>query len=239
MAKDGDGFDKWLKDGNVARRRLSGEQVTVLQKAFAFLEDRGRDYSSVRIAAHFLLHCDLGLKKAQIARLLNATRATVWRQNKLSSRDVVREIQHRLSGRPYGKLLPRYAGPIAEFLLTHPQATRSDVLDFIERTWQMQVSVTALHNFLKTYGLDRASRVAAATAGEPAVANPATSEQALIEVLGEPSAPGRPLPVLPDEFFLATPSTPAPSCCSRRCSAGGTSRRNAFPTSTARCSVDS
>ena len=236
MAKDGDGFDKWLKDASVPRRRLSPEQVTVLQKAFAFLEDRGRDYSSVRIAAHFLLHCQLGLKKAQIARLLNVTRATVWRQNKLSSREVVREIQHRLSGRPYGKLLPRYAGPIAEFLLTHPEATRSEVLDFIERTWQIQVTLVALHNFLKTYGLDRASRVAATTAAEPVTADPATSEQALIEVIGEPSAPGQPLPALPQDFFLATPSTPVPFCCSPKCSTGGKSPNNASRMTTARCS---
>ena len=205
MAKDVEGFEKWLKDADVPRQRLSPEQITVLQKAFAFLEDRGHDYSSVRIVAHFLLHCELGLKKAQIARLLNVTPATVWRQSKLSSREVVREIQHRLSGRPYGKLLPRYAGPIAEFLLTHPKAKRSDVLDFIERTWQIQVTLVALHNFLKTYGLDRASRDAATTAVEPVTADPATSEQALIEVLGEPAAPGQPLPALPQDFFWPHP----------------------------------
>lgn len=205
MAKDGEEFEKWLKDANIPQGRLSPEQVTVLRKAFAFLENRGRDYTSVRMVAHFLLHCELGLKKVQIARLLNVTPATVWRQNKLSSREVVREIQHRLAGRPYGKLLPRYAGPIAEFLLTHPEATRSDVLDFIERTWQIQVTVVALHNFLKTYGLDRASRVAATTAAEPVTADPAISEQALIEVLGEPAAPGQPLPALPQDFFWPHP----------------------------------
>jgi hypothetical protein len=205
MAKDGEAFENWLRDASVSRQGLSLEQVAVLQKAFAFLEDRGRDYCSLRIVAHFLLHCQLGLKKVQIARLLNVTPPTIWRQSKLSSREVVREIQHRLSGRPYGKLLPRYAGPIAEFLLTHPEATRSDVLDFIERTWQVQVTLVALHKFLKTYGLDRASRVAVTTAAEPVTADPATSEQALIEVLGEPVAPGQPLPTLPQGFFWPHP----------------------------------
>jgi hypothetical protein len=236
MAKDGGAFEKWLKGASIPERRLSPEQRSVLQATFAFLENCGRDYTSLRIVGHFLLHCQLGLKKAQVARLLNVTPPTVWRQSKLSSREVVREIQHRLSGRPYGKLLPRYAGPVAEFLLTHPEASRSDVLDFIERTWQIQVSVTALHNFLKTYGLDRASRVAATTAAEPAAADPATSEQALIEVLGEPPAPGRPLSALPQDFFLATPSTPVPSCYSPKCSAGGKSRNSASRMSTARCS---
>ena len=37
-----------------------------------------------------------------------------------------------MDGRPYGKLLPRYAGPIAAFLCQHPDATRADLIDFIE-----------------------------------------------------------------------------------------------------------
>jgi len=236
MAKGDGAFEKWLEDASVPERKLSSEQRSVLQATFAFLEHCGRSYTSLRIVGHFLLHCQVGLKKAQVARLLKVTPATIWRQSKLSSRDVVREIQHRLSGRPYGKLLPRYAGPVAEFLLTHPEADRSDVLDFIERTWQVQVSVTALHNFLKTYGLDRASRIAATTAAKPAAADPATSEEALIKVLGEPPTPGRPLPVLPQDFFLATPSTPVPSCCSPKCSTGGKSPNNVSRMSTARCS---
>ena len=236
MVKDGGAFEKWLEGANVPERKLSSEQRSVLQATFAFLENCGRDYTSLRIVGHFLLHCQLGLKKAQVARLLNVTPPTVWRHSKLSSREAVREIQHRLSGRPYGKLLPRYAGPVAEFLVTHPEAGRSDVLDFIERTWQIQVSVTALHNFLKTYGLDRASRVAATTtAADLAAADPATSEQALIKVLDEPPAPGRPLPVLSQDFFLATPSTPVPSYSSPKCSAGGKSRNSASRMSTARC----
>ncbi len=239
MVKDGEGFEKWLEGASISRRGLSSEQVSVLQAAFAFLEDRGRDYTSWRIVAHFLLHCQLGLKKAHIARLLKVTPPTIWRHSKLSSREVVREIQHRLSGRPYGKLLPRYAGPIAEFVLTHPEATRSDVLDFIERTWQIQVTVVALHNFLKTYGLDQASRVAATTPTEPVAADPATSERALIEVLGEPSAPGRPLSALPDDSFLAAPSIPAPFYYSPMCSAGGKSRSCVSPMRRAPCSGDS
>jgi hypothetical protein len=239
MAKDGEGFDTWLEGARVSRGRLSSEQLAVLRAAFAFLEDCGRDYTSLRIVAHFLLHCQLGLKKAQVARLLQVTALTIWRQSKLSSREVVRGIQHRLSGRPYGKLLPRYAGPIAEFLLTHPAATRSDVLDFIERTWQVQVTLVALHNFLKTYGLDRASRAAAARAANRVAADPATSARAVIEVRDEATAPGPPQATRPPEFFLATPSTPAPFCYSRRYSAGGISRRSASPTSTVRCNAAS
>jgi hypothetical protein len=50
-----------------------------------------------------------------------------------------------MAGRPHGKLLPRYAGPIAEFVLTHADATRYDILDFIERTWSVRVSTVGCH----------------------------------------------------------------------------------------------
>jgi hypothetical protein len=71
-----------------------------------------------------------------------------------------------MAGRPHGKLLPRYAGPIAEFILSHADATRYDLLGFIERTWGVRVSTVALHHFCKKFGLDRATR-AEATAPRP------------------------------------------------------------------------
>lgn len=210
MVKD-KAFEEWLEAGKISQRRLSPEVRAVLQATFSFLETCGRDYASQRMAMHFLLHCDAGLKRAQVARLVGVTRPTASRHSKLSSREVVGEIQHRLSGRPYGKLLPRHAGPIAEFLVTHPHATRADVLDFIERTWQIRVSTVALHNYRKKYGLDKASRAAATApaASASAADQPSASAQPLIEVLAEPAAPASP-PA--EDFFLPTRSTPARFC---------------------------
>ena len=169
---------------------------------------------SRRIAAHFLLNCQSGLKLAQVARLVGVTRPTASRQNKISSRQVVREIQHRLSGRPYGKLLPRYAGPIAQFLVTHPDANRDDLVDFIEGTFHVRISLTALHSFLKKYGLDRKSLEEAATTEPP---HPCSDERELLKVLEQPAISGRPVACPPDDFFLAKPNMPAGSCCSRKC----------------------
>src|SRR5712691_2313912 len=81
---------------------------------------------------------------------------------------------------------PRYAGPIAEFVLTHPEASHYDTLDFIERTFAVRVSTVALHHFLKKYGLDRASR-AAAFATTTAAAEPPASSPALV-IAAEPVA---------------------------------------------------
>ena len=161
MTMEGRSFEGWLKAAGVCQRRLSEQQLGVLQGAFCFLQECGGDFATQRILAHFLLHCHSGLKIAQIGRLVSLSRQVTSRQRKLSSKQVVQEVHHRFSGRPYGKLLPRYAGPIAEFLITHPQASRYDLLDFIERTWKKRVSRQALSRFLKKYGLDDASRIQA------------------------------------------------------------------------------
>jgi hypothetical protein len=208
MAKDGDTFECWLDRARIPQSRLSPERLAVLRAVFAFLDFCGRDYVSMRIIGHFLVHCGIGLKVSQVARLVGVSRNSASRQSNLSSREVVREIQHRLSGRPYGKLLPRYAGPIAEFVLTHADATRMDVLDFIERTWRVKVSIVALHKFMKKFGLDRASRLAVTTETDPA-----NKEQALIEIVGEPPVPARSLPIPSEDFFSDTLASPALSCC--------------------------
>jgi hypothetical protein len=202
MAKDGTAFEQWLDEARIPQRSRSPQQLAVLQAAFAFLQQSGNDYASRRIVAHFLLNCQLGLKLAQVARLVGVTRPTASRQNKLSSRQVVRQIQHRLAGRPYGKLLPRYAGPIAQFVVAHPQASREDLLDFIETTWNLRVSLTALHNFLKKYGLDRQS-LQETTPTEPS--HPAHNEQALLELLDQPPVSGLPVPCPAEDFFWTDP----------------------------------
>lgn len=236
MAKDGEAFVEWLDGAKLPQSKRAPHQLAVLKAAFAFLQQAGRDYASRRLVAHFLLNCQLDLKLAQVARLVGVTRPTASRQNRLSSRAVVREIQHQLSGRPYGKLLPRYAGPIAQFLVTHPEASRDDVLDFIENTWSIRVGLTALHKFLKKYGLDRQS-LDEATPCEPA--HPATDEQALVEALQEPPTSGLPVPHVSEDFFSATRNTPVPSSCSLKCSVGGTSPSSVSPMNTARCSAAS
>ena len=202
LSRDGS-CASWLAQAQIAEQRLTAEQRGLLQAAFAFRQRCGDDYYSSRLLSHFLLHCDSGLKVAQIARLVGLSRPTASHQQGVSSKEVIQAAHHRLSGRPHGKLLPRYAGPIAEFILTHPDATRYDVLDFIQRTWDVQVSTVALHHFCKKFGLDRATR-AAATVPPPAV-GPAVTP------LGGVS-PGSPVPLPPPPFSSPRPSTLARSC---------------------------
>jgi hypothetical protein len=198
-------FEQWVAQAQLAANRLTAEQRGLLQAAFAFRQRCGIDYYSQRLLSHFLLHCDSGLKVAQIARLVGFSRPTASRQQGLSSKEAVQAAHHRLAGRPHGKLLPRYAGPVAEFILTHADATRYDVLDFIERTWHVRVSTVALHHFGKKFGLDRATRAAARA--------PRPCPQALpAEPCPVETAPrSQPVPLPPPPFSRRGPSTRAPS----------------------------
>jgi hypothetical protein len=190
-------FVQWLTQAGIATERLTVEQTAVLQAVFRFRQQAGTDYYSTRLLSHFLLHCCSGLAVAQIARLLSISRPAASRQQGLSSKEVVQAAHHRMAGRPYGKLLPRYAGPIAEFILTHADATHYDTLDFIERTWGVRVSTVALHHFCKKFGLDRAARAEATT--PQASAERTTAEPRPVETvpLSQP-VPLPPPPFCPD-----------------------------------------
>ena len=218
MATTDGRFAAWLSQAGLKEQILTPDQLGVLKAAHHFRESCGDDYYSTRVASHFLLHAKTGLKVAQIARLLKLSRPTASRQQGLSSKETIQSAHQRMAGRPYGKLLPRYAGPIAEFILTHAEASRYDVLDFIERTWEIRVSTVALHRFLKKYGLDRASRAAALLETAAKAASRGTQAQAAsaavpAQPVGPPLiVPGQPVPEPPPPFSSQRRSTPVLSC---------------------------
>src|ERR1700678_4506994 len=177
-------FAAWLEQAQFPVQRLTPEQQALLQATFRFRQRQGADYYSTRILSHFLLHAQTGLKVAQIARLLGLSRPTASGHQDLSSKQVIQQAHHRLDSRPYGKLLPRFAGPIANFILSHPTATRFDLLDFIATTFSVRVSRIALYKCLKKYGLDQVS--GAPLAAVPAI--PPTTPP------GKASAPAELLP---------------------------------------------
>lgn len=183
MVAAADTFEAWLTQAQLPEHRLHPEQHALLQAAFRFRQAQGSDYYSTRLLGHFLLHCGSGLKVASVARLLGISRPTASRQQALSSKQAVQQAHHRLDGRPYGKLLPRYAGPIAGFLCAHPDASRADLIDFVSEAFGVRVSRIALYKFLKKYGLDQVH--AAATPPPAAQLDP----EPAASVSAEPAAP--------------------------------------------------
>ena len=206
MAIRDDAFLQWLSQADVSADGLTDEQTAILQAAFRFRERLGVDYYSTRLLSHFLLHCGSGLKIAQIARLVGISRPTASHQQGISSKEAIQAAHHRMAGRPHGKLLPRYAGPIAEFILAHADASRYDILDFIERTWNVRVSTVALHHFCKKFGLDRATR-AEAIAPRPSADRPPAEPRS-----AETARPSQPVPLPPPPFSRRGRNTRGHSC---------------------------
>jgi hypothetical protein len=201
-------FASWLERADIPQSRLTAEVVALLRAAFRFRQHQGADYFSTRLLGHFLLHAGTGLKLAQIARLLGISRPTASRQHGLSSRQAIQQAHHRLHGRPYGKLLPRYAGAIAAFLVKYPDASRADLIDFVFATFAVRVSRVALYKFIKKYGLDQIPSPATPQARAVAAPPPEAHQQ--------PPAPAPcalvPVPVAAPPFSSHARSTPAPSC---------------------------
>jgi hypothetical protein len=215
MTAASDPYAAWLNQAHVREVRLTPEQRGLVRAAFAFRQNQGDDYYSSRLLGHFLLHCDSGLKVAQIARLVGCSRQTASQQQTLSAKEAIRQARHRMDGRPYGKLLPRFAGPIAEYVFAHPKATRAELLDFIDATFDVRVSRIALYHFLKKYGLDRVPGSAEAPTVVPLGDDPPTLPLVLPPA-GVPELPvGRPVPAPAPPFSPRGRSTRAPSSSSR------------------------
>jgi hypothetical protein len=184
-----DTFSAWLAQAQITEHRLRPDQRAVLQAAFRFRQRQGHDAYSTRLLTHFLLHCGIGLKVAQLARLVGVSRPTASRQQGMSSQEAVQQAHHRMDGRPYGKLLPRYAGPLIAFLLGRPKATRADLIDFIDQTFGIRVSRIALYHFLKKFGLDHVP-AAAAVPATPAEAASRLRPTVVAPVPVPPFSPG-------------------------------------------------
>jgi transposase len=200
MATTNPTLSQWLTQAGIATERLTVPQTALVQAAFCYRQQVGTDYYANHLLSHFLLHSGSGLAVAQIARLVGISRPTASRQQRHSAKATIQQARHRLDGRPYGKLLPRYAGPIVEFLCRHPDATRADLIDFINATFGVRVSRVALYKFLKKYGLDQVGTTAPSTV-------PAT-------VLATLQAATPPPPTPPAVLAAATPAVaPAPPCC--------------------------
>jgi len=198
-----DTFAAWLAQAQINEHRLQPDQRAVLHAAFRFRQAQGQDAYSTRLLTHFLLHCGTGLKVAQLARLVGVSRPTASRQQGMSSQQAIQQAHHRMDGRPYGKLLPRYAGPLIQFLLSRPKASRADLIDFIDQTFGVRVSRIALYHFLKKFGLDHVQAAAVPSAADTVPATPRPS------VSGPRPTVGSPLPVPP--FSPGARSTRAPS----------------------------
>lgn len=227
MAEAADDFAAWLDQADIPASYRTAELDALLHAVFRFRQQQGSDYYSTRLLSHFLLHAGTDLKIAQIARLLGISRPNASKQQNLSSKEAIRQAHHRMDGRPHGKLLPRYIGPIAAYLLAHPDASRADVLGFIKQTFGVQVSRIALYKFLKKYGLQddsdsaepdqaKAAREGSTASSQESAASRPTTPLVPLQA-ATPAELTTPVAAATPQIELASlsePARPAPPFCS-------------------------
>jgi transposase len=86
----------------------------------------------------------------------------------LSARDLLDSIWAELGRHRQPKLHAEHAGPIAKFLVDHPQCTQPEVVAFIASELKIDVDVQTLRRFFDTYGLDVLRPDRAAKGEDPA-----------------------------------------------------------------------
>ena len=80
MATTDSGLAQWLSQASISPDRLTVQQEAILQGSFHFRGQVRRRLFFNRLLSHFLLHCNSGLKVAQIARLVGISRPTASHQ---------------------------------------------------------------------------------------------------------------------------------------------------------------
>ena len=106
-----------------------------------------------RVAAFFLLHAGMGLTPAQVGLADGRTDRALRTVRALSARDFVESIWGELGRHRQPKLSAEHAGPIAKYLIDHPDCTQAEMVGHIRASFGIVVDTLTLRRFFKKYGL--------------------------------------------------------------------------------------
>jgi hypothetical protein len=184
-----DAWECWRREHVELLGRATGPQRVLLEAAVRFLAVIAAQPILLRVAAFFLLHADMGLTPAQVGAAVGRTDRAMRTVQALGARDVLDSIWAELGRHRQPKLHPEHAGPIAKYLVDHPECTQLEVTMFIASELSIVVDTQTLHRFLDTYGLNVLRANHHGTAGEAEVSRPPASGA---PTSGAPSSSCRP-----------------------------------------------
>jgi hypothetical protein len=144
----------WQREHVDVLERSTGPQQVLLEAAVRFLAVIAAQPILLRVAAFFLLHADMGLTPAQVGAAVGRPDRAMRTVLALGARDVLDSIWAELGRHRKPKLHPEHAGPIAKYLVDHPECTQLDVTMFIASELSIVVDTQTLRRFLDAYGLN-------------------------------------------------------------------------------------
>jgi hypothetical protein len=145
---------RWEREHTDVLQRATGPQRVLLEAAVRFVAVIAGQPILLRVAAFFLLHADMGLTPVQVGAAVGRTDRAMRTVRELSGHDVLDSIWAELRRHRQPKLRAEHAGPIAKYLVEHPQCTQPEVVAFIASELKISIDTQTLHRFLGTYGLE-------------------------------------------------------------------------------------
>ena len=128
-------------------------QRVLLEAAVRFMATIAGHPIMTRMAAFFLLHARMGLTTAQVGAAVGRTDRAMRFVQALSAQELVESIWRELGRHRTPKLLPEHAGPIAKYLVEHPDSTVEEILAFLRSALGISVDRQTLRRFSTTYHL--------------------------------------------------------------------------------------
>lgn len=156
-ATEGGGVERawaeWERQHAELLQRATEPQRVLLEAAVRFVAAIEAQAVLLRVAAFFLLHAGMGLTPAQVGAAVERTDRAMRTVQSLSARQMLEAVWDELGRHRQPKLRAEHAGPIAKYLVEHPQCTQPEVVAFIAREWKIALDVQTLRRFFKAYGL--------------------------------------------------------------------------------------
>jgi transposase len=146
-------LSRWAAKSGVDLAKLDAWQKAVVLAALTFLGFSGALPALRRLVAYLLSHCGLGLSSTVISAVVGTTDRAVRKGRQVPPRQFCQQLRQPRRGHRAPKLRQEQVGPVAKFLAEHRRCSVAEVLDFLQRTFGVQMDRLTLRRFLQRYGL--------------------------------------------------------------------------------------
>ena len=146
-------LSRWAAQSGVDLSKLDALQRGVVLAALTFLGFTGALPTLRRLVAYLLAHCGMGLSSSVIGAVVGTTDRAVRKGRQVSPRQFCKRLRQARRGHRPPKLRREQVGPVAKFLAEHKRCSVAEVLDFLRRTFGVEMDRLTLRRFLARYGL--------------------------------------------------------------------------------------
>lgn len=146
-------LDGWAERTGAALDQLDDGQRWVVYSAVQAAETVGAIRPVKRVLSFFLSHSGMDLPNKIVGAIIGVSDRSVQKTRHLEPKELVDVVAQTKHGHRPPKLEAHHAGPIAKFLVERPHSQVSDLLSYIKREFEIEMTRHTLGRYLKRYGL--------------------------------------------------------------------------------------